>query len=90
MRKKINVLFFLLLASFSFSQNFYRVEVVTEGNFGTPNGDVFHTTFINGQLTTSPGLYQTANNTSDFDVLQDFAVFGNKAIIGEKPLVKVD
>ncbi len=68
----------------------YRLTVVAEGNFGTPNGDLFHV-LRNNQATTVQGpLYQTANSaTIGIDVLQDFDYWDTKAIIcgkGAQPL----
>jgi hypothetical protein len=59
----------------------FDLYVVAEGNFGTPNGDVFHVARTDSTtLTASAGLYQTANISSGIDVLQDFGVFGDKAV----------
>lgn len=67
------------------AQTTFRLELIAEGNFGTPNGDVFVRNTSVSPVTTSAGMYQTANATSGFDVLQDYVIAGNKAIIGEKP-----
>ncbi len=69
----------------------YRLTVVAEGNFGTPNGDVFR---VLRQNQTNPivqgPLYQNANNISTgVDVLQDFDFWNTKAIVcgkGSQPL----
>lgn len=59
----------------------FDLYVVAEGNFGTPNGDVFHVARTDSAtITASAGLYQTANAAPGIDVLQDFGIFGNKAI----------
>jgi hypothetical protein len=59
----------------------FDLYVIAEGNFGTPNGDVFHVARTDSAtLTASAGLYQTANTSSGIDVLQDFGVFGDKAV----------
>ena len=60
----------------------FDLYVVAEGNFGTPNGDVYKASRTDSlTLTTSGALYQTANGTTGIDVLQDFEVFGNKAVL---------
>src|SRR6218665_1708549 len=79
------LLLFLLPASQAFSQTTYRLELVAEGNFGTPNGDVFVRNTTITPATTSTGMYQTANSAAGFDVLQDFVIAGNKAVFAEKP-----
>ncbi|MCO5259979.1 MAG: hypothetical protein M9916_07540 [Crocinitomicaceae bacterium] len=85
MKTKFTLLFSMFVATFSYSQTFYKVEVAAEGNFGTPNGDLFYISNSSGGNVATTGLYQTANNTTGFDVLQDYAVFGNKIVLGEKP-----
>jgi hypothetical protein len=63
----------------------YDLYVVAEGNFGTPNGDVFHAARIHDTTHTfSGGLFQTANGTQGIDVLQDYGTFGDKAILCSK------
>ncbi len=67
----------------------YRLTLVAEGNFGTPNGDLYTSSRINGNTTTAQALYQGANSTTGIDVLQDFDFNGNKAILcgkGAQPL----
>lgn len=60
----------------------FDLYVVAEGNFGTPNGDVYKVSRTDSlTLTTSGALYQTANGTAGIDVLQDYGVFGNKAVL---------
>src|ERR1700748_665788 len=60
----------------------YDLYVVAEGNFGTPNGDVYHASRINDSTHQySGGLFQTANGTVGIDVLQDYGTFGNKAVL---------
>lgn len=64
----------------------FDLYVVAEGNFGTPNADVFKVSRIDSVTTnTSDGLYQTANTVPGFDVLQDFDLFGNRAVFACKP-----
>lgn len=59
----------------------FDLYVVAEGNFGSPNGDVFKVARTDSAtITASSGLYQTANTSSGIDVLQDFGIFGDKAI----------
>jgi hypothetical protein len=59
----------------------FDLYVVAEGNFGTPNGDVFKVSRTDSLTkTASDGLYQTANPSVGIDVLQDFGLFGNKAV----------
>lgn len=64
------------------NQKNYRLTVVAEGNFGTPNGDLFQVereaeaTVVNGPL------YQNANGlTAGIDVLQDFDHWQTKAVL---------
>ena len=62
----------------------YTLEVVAEGNFGTPNGDVYRVT-SNGTNTVQAGpLFAQANSTVGIDVLQDYETFGNRAILISK------
>jgi hypothetical protein len=59
----------------------FDLYVVAEGNFGSPNGDVFKVARTDSAtITASAGLYQTANTSSGIDVLQDFSIFGDKAV----------
>src|SRR5690554_1952156 len=85
MRTQFTFLFFVLFSALTFGQTFYNLELAAEGNFGTPNADVFNVTNTTNPTTTSSGLYQTANSTTGFDVLQDYGVYGNKALLIEKP-----
>ncbi len=62
----------------------YELKTIAEGNFGTPNGDVFSVTVTPTSTTQSTGLYQAANSTTGFDVLQDFQIAGTKAILLSK------
>jgi hypothetical protein len=62
----------------------YELKAIAEGNFGTPNGDVFSVTVTPTSTTQTTGLYQAANSTTGFDVLQDFQIAGNKAILLSK------
>ncbi len=68
----------------------YRLTVVAEGNFGTPNGDLFRVVRQNQATTVQGPLYQNANSiTTGVDVLQDFDYWNTKAIIcgkGAQPL----
>lgn len=84
--KKLFAVFFALAVTFSsYAQTTFTLDVVAEGNFGSPNGDVFRRNTTTTPATTSAGLYQTTNATTGFDVLQDFVVLNNKALIAEKP-----
>lgn len=68
------------------AQTTFRLELIAEGNFGTPNADIFVRNTTVTPATSSSGMYQTANGVSTgYDVLQDYVIAGNKAIIGEKP-----
>ncbi len=70
-------------------QKNYRLTLVAEGNFGTPNGDLYTSSRINGNTSVAQALYQGANGTAGIDVLQDFDFNGNKAILcgkGAQPL----
>lgn len=68
----------------------YSLTLIAEGNFGTPNGDIYKTSRVNGSSTVQQALFRTANNmTTGIDVLQDFDYNGNKAILcgkGAQPL----
>ncbi|PSK89574.1 T9SS type A sorting domain-containing protein [Taibaiella chishuiensis] len=68
----------------------YRLTVVAEGNFGTPNGDVFRVLRQNQATTVQGPLYKNANSTTNsIDVLQDFDFWQTKAVIcgkGAQPL----
>lgn len=60
----------------------FDLYVVAEGNFGTPNGDVYKASRTDSvTLTASGPLYQTANSIPGIDVLQDYGVFGNRAVL---------
>ena len=59
----------------------YEIQAVGEGNFGTPNGDVFFRSTHANPHVMSTGLYGTANNVQGIDVVQDFEITGNKAIL---------
>lgn len=75
----------IAVTAFSFGQTSFQLDVVAEGNFGTPTGDVFRRNTTVNPATTSSGIYQQTNSTTGFDVLQDIVVLGNKALIAEKP-----
>lgn len=67
----------------------YQLTLVAEGNFGTPNGDIYTIGRHNGITTINNAVYQSANSTAGIDVLQDFDFNGNKAILcgkGAQPL----
>jgi len=85
MKKNVLHLLALLGTSSLLAQStHYELKAVAEGNFGTPNGDVFSVTVTPSSTTQSTGLYQAANGTTGFDVLQDFQIAGNKAILLSK------
>src|SRR5690554_2803939 len=85
MKTQFTFLLFLIFSAFAYGQTTYNLEIVAEGYFGTTNGDVFNVSNTTGTTTISSGVYQSANNSAGFDILQDFQVFGNKAMIVEKP-----
>jgi hypothetical protein len=87
MMKQIRLLACLLILSTTTkAQTTFRLELIAEGNFGTPNADIFVRNTTVNPSTSSAGMYQTANGASTgYDVLQDYVIAGNKAIIGEKP-----
>src|SRR5690554_7467226 len=85
MRTQFTFLLFVLFSAFTFGQTFYNLEVAAEGNFGMTNADVFKVSNYDDPTSVSAGLYQTANSSVGFDVLQDYAVFGDKALLIEKP-----
>lgn len=81
----LSTLAFCLLQTLHAQTKSFELYAVAEGNFGTPNGDVFRVTKgADTTITTSLPLYQTANNTGGFDVIQDFEIAGNKAVFGTK------
>lgn len=87
MKKILLGLSALACAHFSMAQlKTYDLYVVAEGNFGSPNGDVYHAARINDTTHNySGGLFQTTNNTSAaIDVLQDYGTFGDKAVLCSK------
>ncbi|RQO30762.1 hypothetical protein DBR32_08525 [Taibaiella sp. KBW10] len=80
-------LFFLVAAVYGMysaqaqTKNF-SLYVVAEGNFGTPNGDVYKVTKTGtAPAVGSVALYQSANGSAGIDVLQDFEILGNRAIL---------
>lgn len=76
----------LILSTTTKAQTTFRLELIAEGNFGTPNADIFVRNTTVNPATSSAGMYQTANGVSTgYDVLQDYVIAGNKVIIGEKP-----
>jgi len=82
---------FLLIAIFSFqltysqTQKKFELYVIAEGNFGTPNGDVFKLTNSSETVIQEGPMYQNANSgATGFDVLQDFQIVGNKAVLLSK------
>ncbi|PWH82248.1 T9SS type A sorting domain-containing protein [Brumimicrobium oceani] len=85
MKTQFTFLLFILFTAFSFGQTHYNLEIVAEGNFGSTNADVYTVTNTTSPTSTSAGMYQAANSSTGFDVLQDFGVSGNKALIIEKP-----
>lgn len=85
MKKNVLHLLALLGAQCLLAQTtHYELKAIAEGNFGTPNGDVFSVTVTPTSATSSAGLYQAANGTTGFDVLQDFQIAGSKAILLSK------
>lgn len=88
MMKRMRLLACLLILTTTAlnAQTTFRLELIAEGNFGTPNADIFVRNTTVNPATNSAGMYQTANGVSaGYDVLQDYVIAGNKAIIGEKP-----
>lgn len=75
----------MVLAASAQGQTTFRLDLVAEGNFGSTNGDVFVRNTMDNPATTSAGMYQTANATTGYNVLQDFVIAGNKCIFAEKP-----
>ncbi len=60
----------------------YRLTVVAEGNFGTPNGDLFQVERQSGTTSVNGPLYQNTNSLSaGIDVLQDFDYWQTKAVL---------
>lgn len=84
--KKIKlVLGFLILTTTLQAQTTFRLELIAEGNYGSTNGDIFVRNTTVSPATNSTGMYQSANGTAGFNVLQDYVIAGNKAVLGEKP-----
>lgn len=71
MKKLLLVFTALFFVQFLSAQNkTFDLYVIAEGNFGTPNGDLFKVSRTDSlTLITSGGLYQTANSTTGIDVL---------------------
>lgn len=60
----------------------YNITIIAEGNFGTPNGDIYKVSRqVNAPPVKTGPAYQTANGTTGIDVLQDFEYFGNRAVL---------
>lgn len=84
MRKLFLLSLTLGLSVFTFAQTQknYRLTVVAEGNFGTPNGDLFQVEGPAETPTIIGPMYQNANNLSaGIDVLQDFDHWQTKAML---------
>jgi len=78
------VLVALLSVQFLFAQETKKIELlaVAEGNFGGTNGDVFTVSNASGEMLTEGPFYQNANGEgTGFNVLQDFEIVGDKAIL---------
>ncbi len=60
----------------------YELYAIAEGNFGTPNGDVYRVS--TKDTTRADSMYAKANSGLGIDVLQDFQVMGNYAILLSK------
>lgn len=76
---------FSLQLTYSQTQKKFELYVVAEGNFGTPNGDLFKVTNSSETIIQEGPLYQNANSGAiGFDVLQDFQIVGNKAVLLSK------
>ena len=61
MKKVQLLLFYLILTTSLTAQTTFRLELIAEGNFGTPNADIFVRNTTVNPATTSAGMYQTAN-----------------------------
>lgn len=85
MKKVLSTLMFCVMSVFLQAQITFSLDVVAEGNFGSTTGDVFRRNTTVNPATTSDGLYQLANSSTGFDVLQDFEVAGSKALLISKP-----
>lgn len=88
MKKSLLIAAALFTAAFATGQTApkpFALYAVAEGNFGTPNGDVFKVSRANDTtITVTSPLYQTANGGGGFDVLQDFEIAGSKAVFISK------
>lgn len=83
---KKNLLLLAVLFGFQFllAQESKKIELVAiaEGNFGSTNGDVFNVSNATGEMITEGPLFQNANGAATgFNVLQDFEIVGDKAIL---------
>lgn len=85
MRKTFLLLLFIAGSITSFTQTTYKLELIAEGNFGQTNGDVFVRNTTVSPAQNSGPLYQSVNSSPGLNVLQDFKVAGNKAIMVDKP-----
>lgn len=85
MRKTFLLLLFIAGSITSFTQTTYRLELIAEGNFGQTNGDVFVRNTTVTPVQNSGPLYQSVNAVPGLNVLQDFKVAGNKAMMVDKP-----
>jgi len=87
MKKTLLLLIAILSLQLTYSQTQKKFELyaVAEGNFGTPNGDLFKVTNLSATIIQEGPLYQNANSgATGFDVLQDFQIVGDKAVLLSK------
>ena len=86
MKKTLLICMYFLYALTTTAQDKkFELQVVAEGNFGTPNGDIFTVSNMTGTIVNSGPMYQNTNTgASGFDVLQDFQIVNNKAILLSK------
>lgn len=84
MKKNLLLLVALLGIQILFAQETKKIELlaIAEGNFGSTNGDVFHLSNDTGSMITEGPLYQNTNGeNTGFNVLQDFEIVGDRAIL---------
>lgn len=84
MKKNLLLVVALLAVQLIFAQETKKIELlaVAEGNFGGTNGDVFTVSNASGEMLTGDPLFQSANGAnSGFNVLQDFEIVGDKAVL---------
>lgn len=84
MKKIKSALGFLIRTTSLEAQTTFRLELIAEGNYGTPNGDIFARNTTVSPATTHMGTSQSVNGTTGFDVLQHDIIAENQSILTKK------